>query len=36
MPMTFDQATVDGTGAFLVHELERLDHTQNLPLGYFT
>ncbi|WP_258923272.1 hypothetical protein, partial [Klebsiella pneumoniae] len=24
MPMTFDQATVDGTGAFLVHELERL------------
>ncbi|MDM9541471.1 hypothetical protein QU700_29550, partial [Klebsiella pneumoniae] len=22
MPMTFDQATVDGTGAFLVHELE--------------
>ncbi|HEM7952264.1 TPA: DUF2184 domain-containing protein [Citrobacter koseri] len=32
MPMTFDQATVDSTGAFLVHELERLDQTLNLPL----
>ena len=36
MPMTFDQATVDGTGAFLVHELERLDQTLNLPLVNFT
>jgi hypothetical protein len=34
--MTFDQATVDGTGAFLVHELERLDQTLNLPLVNFT
>lgn len=32
MPMTFDQATVDSTGAFLVHELERLDQSLNLPL----
>lgn len=32
MPMTFDQATVDSSGAFLVHELERLDQTLNLPL----
>lgn len=32
MPMTFDQATVDSTGAFLVHELERLGQTLNLPL----
>lgn len=32
MPMTFDQATVDSTGAFLIHELERLDQTLNLPL----
>ncbi|CAH6102097.1 DUF2184 domain-containing protein [Citrobacter koseri] len=32
MPMTFDQATVDSTGAFLVHELERLDQTLNTPL----
>jgi hypothetical protein len=29
MPMTFDQATVDSSGAFLVHELERLDQTLN-------
>lgn len=36
MPMTFDQVTVDGTGAFLVHELERLDQTLNLPLVNFT
>ncbi|MDG3554300.1 hypothetical protein NXF50_29320, partial [Klebsiella pneumoniae] len=36
MPMTFDQATVDGTGAFLVHELERLDQTLNLPLVNYT
>jgi hypothetical protein len=34
--MTFDQATVDGTGAFLIHELERLDQTLNLPLVNFT
>lgn len=32
MPMTFDQATVDSSGAFLVHELERLDQGLNLPL----
>lgn len=32
MAMTFDQATIDGSGAFLVHELERLDQTLNLPL----
>ncbi|MBX4774936.1 DUF2184 domain-containing protein, partial [Klebsiella oxytoca] len=32
MPMTFDQATVDSSGAFLIHELERLDQTLNLPL----
>ena len=33
---TFDQATVDGTGAFLIHELERLDQTLNMPLVSFT
>ncbi|WP_155004129.1 DUF2184 domain-containing protein [Klebsiella grimontii] len=32
MPMTFDQATIDSSGAFLIHELERLDQTLNLPL----
>lgn len=32
MPMTFDQATVDSSGAFLIVELERLDQTLNLPL----
>lgn len=32
MPMTFDQATVDSAGTFLVHELERLDPGLNLPL----
>ncbi|EMJ8296059.1 DUF2184 domain-containing protein [Klebsiella aerogenes] len=32
MPMTFDQATVDSAGAFLIGELERLDQTLNLPL----
>ena len=32
MQMTFDQATVDSSGAFLIHELERLDQTLNLPL----
>ena len=30
--ITFDQATVDGSGAFLIGELERLDQTLNLPL----
>ncbi|MEI9692528.1 DUF2184 domain-containing protein [Atlantibacter hermannii] len=30
--LTFDQATVDGTGAFLVGELERLDQELNMPL----
>lgn len=33
---TFDRATVDSTGAFLVGELERLDQTLNLPLAAFT
>lgn len=32
MPRTFDQATIDSTGAYLVHELERLDPTLNLPM----
>ncbi|HIE4607747.1 TPA: DUF2184 domain-containing protein [Klebsiella aerogenes] len=32
MPMTFDQATVDSSGAFLIGELERLDQSLNLPL----
>ncbi len=27
--ITFDQATVDGSGAFLIGELERLDQTLN-------
>lgn len=36
MAMTFDQATVDSTGAFLVHELERLDQTLNMPLVSYT
>ncbi|SQB72104.1 putative phage related protein [Escherichia coli] len=31
--ITFDQATVDSSGAFLIGELERLDQTLNLPLG---
>jgi hypothetical protein len=30
--MTFDQATVDSSGTFLIGELERLDQTLNLPL----
>jgi hypothetical protein len=30
--MTFDQRTVDGTGAFLIGELERLDQTLHEPL----
>lgn len=33
---TFDQATVDGTGAFLVGELERLDQELNMPLVGYT
>ncbi len=33
---TYDQATVDGTGAFLVGELERLDQTLNMPLVGYT
>ncbi|HEE9994239.1 TPA: DUF2184 domain-containing protein [Citrobacter braakii] len=34
--LTFDQATVDGTGAFLVGELERLDPELNMPLVGYT
>jgi len=34
--MTFDQATVDSSGAFLVGELERLDQTLNMPLASYT
>ncbi len=34
--LTFDQRIVDGTGAFLVGELERLDQTLNLPLVGYT
>lgn len=30
--MTFDQATIDSTGAFLIGELERLDQTMHEPL----
>lgn len=30
--MTFDQATVDSTGVFLIGELERLDMTLHMPL----
>ncbi|WP_313048780.1 DUF2184 domain-containing protein [Atlantibacter subterraneus] len=33
---TFDQATVDGTGAFLIGELERLDQELNMPLVGYT
>jgi len=33
---TFDQQTIDGSGAFLVGELERLDQTLNLPLVGYT
>lgn len=33
---TYDQATVDSTGAFLVGQLERLDQTLNEPLVEFT
>ena len=31
--MTFDQATVDSTGAFLISELERLDPKLHEPLA---
>lgn len=34
--MTFDRATIDSTGAFLVAELERLDPTLNKPLVAYT
>lgn len=30
--MTFDQATLDSAGVFLIGELERLDQTLNMPL----
>jgi len=30
--LTFDQATIDSTGVFLVGELERLDQTLHMPL----
>lgn len=31
--MTFDQATIDSAGAFVVGELERLDQRMNMPLA---
>jgi len=34
--MTFDQATIDSAGAFLVGELERLDPTLHMPLASVT
>ena len=34
--ITFDQATVDSSGAFLIGELERLDQALNLPLVGYT
>ncbi|MCT4713245.1 DUF2184 domain-containing protein [Enterobacteriaceae bacterium H11S18] len=34
--ITFDQATVDSSGAFLIGELERLDPQVNLPLVGYT
>ena len=30
--VTYDQRTIDGTGAFLIGELERLDQTLHMPL----
>ncbi|VXD05820.1 conserved hypothetical protein [Enterobacterales bacterium 8AC] len=36
MGMTYDQATVDSTGAFLIGELERLDQNINMPLVQYT
>lgn len=34
--MTFDHATIDSTGSFLVGELERLDQTLHMPLASVT
>lgn len=34
--MTYDQATIDSTGVFLVGQLERLDQTLNMPLVEYT
>lgn len=34
--MTYDQATLDSTGVFLIGQLERLDQTLNEPLVEFT
>lgn len=34
--MTFDQATIDSSGAFLVGELERLDQRLHMPLAAVT
>lgn len=34
--MTFDQATLDSSGVFLIGELERLDQTLHMPLATFT
>jgi hypothetical protein len=34
--LTFDRATIDSAGAFLVGELERLDQRLNMPLAAFT
>jgi hypothetical protein len=34
--MTFDQATIDSSGVFLIGELERLDQTLNMPLASYT
>jgi hypothetical protein len=34
--LTFDQRTIDSSGAFLLGELERLDQTINLPLTQYT
>lgn len=37
MPLqTYDRATIDSTGAFLIGELERLDQTLNMPLVAYT
>lgn len=34
--LTFDAATIDSTGAFLISELERLDQTLHMPLASVT
>src|SRR5579864_4501285 len=34
--MTYDQMTIDSTGAFLIGQLERLDQTLNEPLVEYT